>query len=527
MSNTTSLWQRYKSCSFFDGTTGFSLDYSRFNLPDSFIDLMTPGFNGAYSEMSALERGAIANPDEKRMVGHYWLRTPELAPAALQSDINAVVRDVKDFAGKIRSGAVRNQKGEGFKFAIIVGIGGSALGPQFVNHALRKTSDSLQLFFMDNTDADGMSRIVDDVPELSKTLVVVISKSGGTKETRNGQVFLKKIFQEQGLSLAQHFVAITGVDSELDKTATGEKWLKRFPMWDWIGGRTSELSVVGLLPAALQGRDVDQMLAGAAAMDQLTRSSELRKNPAGLLAVLWFYVTGGRGEKAMVVLPYKDRFELLSKYLQQLVMESLGKELSRDGEVVNQGISVYGNKGSTDQHAYVQQLRDGTNNFFATFIQVLKDGGSPSASCMEVEAGITPGDYLRGFLYGTRKALYQNNRESLTIGVVDVSEYSVGLLIALFERAVGYYASLVNVNAYHQPGVEAGKKAATEILSLQTKLTTAMANEIGVAKSAEEWAVKIGGDAEDVFHILRHLAANGRIECLNPENWVLAKFCRR
>jgi glucose-6-phosphate isomerase len=83
------------------------------------------------------------------------------------------------------------------------------------------------------------------------------------------------------------------------------------------------------------------------------------------------------------------------------------------------------------------------------------------------------------------------------------------------------------VNAYHQPGVEAGKKAATEILSLQTKLTTAMANEIGVAKSAEEWAVKIGGDAEDVFHILRHLAANGRIECLNPENWVLAKFCRR
>lgn len=524
MTDKASLWQRFKDCSYYDHKSGFSLDYSRFNLPDSFIELMTPGFDSAFAEMAALEKGAIANADEKRMVGHYWLRKPQLAPVELQKEIVAVVDDIKKFAAQVKSGGVANAKNQSFKYAIIIGIGGSALGPQFVNHALSSPADTLQLFFLDNTDPDGMARLVAEVPELERTLVVVISKSGGTKETRNGQVFFKKVFQERSLELSRHFVAITGTASELDKTASAEKWLKRFPMWDWIGGRTSELSVVGLLPAALQGRDIDQMLAGAAAMDQLTRNSELRSNPAGLLAVLWYYVTGGRGEKAMVVLPYKDRLELLSKYLQQLVMESLGKELNRDGQTVNQGISVYGNKGSTDQHAYVQQLRDGTNNFFATFIQVLNDGAPSEAVSMEVEPGVTSGDYLRGFLYGTRKALYQNNRESLTIGVADVSEYSIGLLIALFERAVGFYASLINVNAYHQPGVEAGKKAATEILILQTKLLNEMRAAPGLVASADEWAGKLGADAEDVFHILRHLAGNGRVQCRAEDAWTEAKF---
>jgi glucose-6-phosphate isomerase len=152
-------------------------------------------------------------------------------------------------------------------------------------------------------------------------------------------------------------------------------------MFDWVGGRTSELSAVGLLPAALQGVDIQAMLDGAAAMDAATRTHDTLKNPAALLALMWFHATGGKGQKDMVVLPYKDRLLLFSRYLQQLVMESLGKRLDLDGKRVDQGINVFGNKGSTDQHAYVQQLRDGVNNFFITFIRVLKDGGS----AMEVE----------------------------------------------------------------------------------------------------------------------------------------------
>src|SRR6185436_12980299 len=150
------------------------------------------------------------------------------------------------------------------------------------------------------------------------------------------------------------------------------------------------------------------VLNGAAAMDTWTRGSETLKNPAMLLALGWYSAGNGRGEKDMVVLPYKDRLALFSKYLQQLVMESLGKELDLDGNKVNQGIAVYGNKGSTDQHAYVQQLRDGVNNFFATFIEVRKGAAEDQS---EVEPGTTCGDFLQGFLRGTRKALYENGRE--------------------------------------------------------------------------------------------------------------------
>ena len=132
-------------------------------------------------------------------------------------------------------------------------------------------------------------------------------------------------------------------------------------------------SAVGLLPAALQGIDIDQMLAGARSCDALTRLNNVNANPSALLAAMWYNCCNGKGEKDMVILPYKDRLELFSRYLQQLIMESLGKEKDLSGNVVHQGIAVYGNKGSTDQHAYVQQLRDGVSNFFVTFIEVQKD----------------------------------------------------------------------------------------------------------------------------------------------------------
>jgi glucose-6-phosphate isomerase len=204
----------------------------------------------------------------------------------------------------------------------------------------------------------------------------------------------------------------------------------------------------------------------------------------------------------MVVLPYKDRLALFTKYLQQLVMESLGKEKNLAGEIVHQGIAVYGNKGSTDQHSYVQQLRDGVLNFFVTFVEVRNDRSGPR---FEVENGITSGDYLEGFLRGTRSALYENGRESITISIPEVNAFYVGALIALYERAVGFYGSLININAYDQPGVEAGKKAASKLLQLQKQIQAELSGE---AKTAEEIARSVDADPEDVFHLLRHLASN-------------------
>ena len=276
-------------------------------------------------------------------------------------------------------------------------------------------------------------------------------------------------------------------------------------MFDWVGGRTSEMSAVGLVPADLQGLDMDALLAGAALCDEATRVRDARKNPAMLLALAWYHATNGKGEKDMVVLPYKDRLVLLSRYLQQLVMESLGKRLDLDGKRVDQGIAVYGNKGSTDQHAYVQQLRDGVNNFFAVLVRVLEDGGTGS----EVEPGVTPGDYLHGFLLGTRAALFENDRQSVTITVQRADAQTVGALIALFERAVGFYAILVNINAYHQPGVEAGKKAAAAVLEVQAAALKALSDK---PQTAEQLAAAAGhADAtETLYLVLEHLAANGR-----------------
>ncbi len=508
MSTTTSLWPRFQKYFVRYSQLGFSIDISRMSFEDSLFDSMAPSIEKAFTAMKELESGAIANPDEGRMVGHYWLRNSALAPAELRAEIDVGLEDVLRFAADVHSGAVKAANGQKFTRVLVVGIGGSALGPQLVAQAIAPAVPLLEISFFDNTDPDGMDRVVAQIgAELETTITLVISKSGGTKETRNGMLEAAAAYKALGLDFTEYAVAVTGVGSNLDKYAIANGWLARFPMWDWVGGRTSVMSAVGTLAAALQGVDVRGFLAGAAAMDAETRTRPARENAAMLLALMWFSAGKGKGAKDMVVLPYKDRLVLFSKYLQQLVMESLGKEHDLDGIVVNQGIAVYGNKGSTDQHAYVQQLRDGVNNFFATFIEVRK---SRDTAGFEVEPGYTSGDYLQGFLRGTRTALADKGRESVTLTVSEVSAFSLGMLVGLFERAVGFYATLVNVNAYHQPGVEAGKKAATDFLRQMSVVLTALPTS-GAGVTAEALAALVGVDAEDAWHMLSHLAANGQV----------------
>src|SRR6266567_4138822 len=503
--SSSSLWQRFQQYLLYYRDLGFSLDISRMRFPDDFFEKMRPRIDKAFAGMRALEAGAIANPGEKRMVGHYWLRNLALAPTPeIRTEIEQTIKHIKTFAADIHTGKITAENGKPFKHVLLIGIGGSALGPQFVSDALGSRRDPMDIFFLDNTDPDGFDRVFEKISdELAQTLVVVVSKSGGTKETRNGMLEAEVRFKEKGLQFNKHAVAVTGVGSDLDKYAEKNSWLARFPMHDWIGGRTSVMSAVGLLPMALEGFDIDSFMAGAAAMDEHTRTPNVIQNAAMLLALMWYHAGNGKGDKDMVILPYKDRLALFAKYLQQLVMESLGKEKDRDGKIVHQGIAVYGNKGSTDQHAYVQQLRDGVLNFFVTFIEVDKDRHRER---FEVEQGITSGDYLQGFLRGTRSALYESGRESITMSIPEVNAFNIGALIALYERAVGFYASLVNINAYDQPGVEAGKKAATRLLQLQKQVREKLT--FGDGKTAEEIAHSIDADPEDAFHVLRHLTGN-------------------
>ena len=518
----SSLWQRFQRYFLYYRDLDFSLDISRMRFPEDFFGKMQPKIEKAFAGMRELEAGATANPTEKRMVGHYWLRNPALAPTPeIRAEIKNTIERVKRFAEDVHAGKITAENGKRFEHLLLIGIGGSALGPQFVADALGSSHDPMDIFFFDNTDPEGFDRVFDRIGNrLSQTLVVVVSKSGGTKETRNGMLEAEAKFAANGLEFAKHAVAVTGIGSDLDQCAKKKGWLARFPMPDWVGGRTSVMSAVGLLPMALEGFDIDGFLAGAAAMDERTRACDATQNASMLLALMWYYAGNGKGEKDMVILPYKDPLALFAKYLQQLVMESLGKEKNLDGEIVHQGIAVYGNKGSTDQHAYVQQLRDGVLNFFLTFIEVRKDrNGKP----LDIEDGITSGDYLQGFLRGTRTALYDSGRESITISVSGVNAFNLGMLIALYERAVGFYGSLVNINAYDQPGVEAGKKAASQLLQLQKQVSAQLV--AGPGKTAEEIARSINADPEDVFHALRHLASNdSHIKVVPSEETVDDRF---
>lgn len=522
--STPNLWKRFQQHLCQVPELKLTLDISRMRFEDGFLDLMAPSMQRAFEAMDALEGGAIANPDEKRMVGHYWLRAPERAPSPeIAAEIRNTGADIKKFAAAVHNGTILTPEGVRFTRVLSIGIGGSALGPMFVADALGNPgSDRMNIAFIDNTDPDGIARTLHGPSaRLPETLCIVISKSGGTPEPHNGMLLVADAFRKEKLDFSKRAVAVTMPGSHLDQTAVTQGWLARFPMFDWVGGRTSVLSAVGLVPAALQGLDIDSLLAGAAACDKVTRQHDLRANPAALMALMWYHATGGKGKKDMVVLPYKDRLLLFSRYLQQLVMESLGKRLNLKGDRVDQGIAVYGNKGSTDQHAYVQQLRDGVNNFFATFIRVLESGGST----YEVQPGVTAGDYLHGFLLGTRTALFENDRESMTITIPRVDARTVGGLIALFERAVGLYGSLIGINAYHQPGVEAGKKAAASILALQGKVLAVLSK---TPQTAEQIAVAAGvSDApETVYFLLQHLSANGRARGDAVDAPGQTKFCK-
>jgi glucose-6-phosphate isomerase len=505
-SSAESQWQRFCELLWYEEDLGIWLDASRMAIGQADLESLTPRFEQAFTAMAALEGGAIANPDEQRQVGHYWLRTPSLAPEpAIGAHIDAEVERIEAFGQAVLDGSLKAPNGQAFTDVLWIGIGGSGLGPLLMVRALQDAGQGLPFHFFDNVDPNGMSRTLAALDSrLATTLVVVVSKSGGTPEPHIGMEQAQARLEARGGQWSGQAVAVTMLGSKLDQLAVQGQWLRRFDMFDWVGGRTSITSAVGLLPAALIAADIRGFLAGAARMDAVTRLADLRRNPAALMAASWYVAGHGQGRRDMVVLPYRDRLEVFSRYLQQLVMESLGKKHDRNGAVVHQGIAVYGNKGSTDQHAYVQQLRDGVDNFFVTFIEALEEPSDIPPIGDEI-----PGDFLDGFLQGTRSALMEGGRQSLSITLRRFDAAALGALIALFERAVGLYAELVNINAYDQPGVEAGKKAAAEILALQGRLEALLAD--GQERSLQDLQQALGTESpEPLFWILRHLCANPR-----------------
>ncbi|MCX6983482.1 MAG: hypothetical protein NT118_01850 [Lentisphaerae bacterium] len=454
---TSAEWtERNRNYEFTDGESGFTLNVAGMNFTENDLGQLSAKFANAHSEMKKIEAGEIKNPDENRKVTHF---TDRIAYPS-----SRLFADVEKFVEDVRSGVIKGSTGKNLDSVVINGIGGSALGPQFLQFAINgpywnefgrgKRKGYLKIYFTDNTDTAGVSDAIKAV-NLKSTLVLSISKSGGTQETKNNTIAFEKIYREAGLDFTKHACAITMEGSELDKYSKSNNWLKVFPMAESIGGRTSETSVVGHLPAALTGIDFRSFIAGACRMDTLTREADVRKNPSYLLAAMWHIAGNGRGDKNMVIVPYSDRLVLLSRYLQQLLKDSMD---------------------------------------------------------IPITENISMGDYLHGFKAGLANALRSKGRQVVEMQITDVNAFNLGMIIALYERAVAFYAELVHINAFHQPGVQSYKLASKEIISLQIALEGKLAN-IGKFKgTSHELAAKIGLPEQeiDVAGLLAKFAENGK-----------------
>ena len=500
-------WEKFSNYLWFNDELQIWLDISKVNFDLNDFHKVEKRFKEVYLALDELEKGAISNKDEKRQVGHYWLRNSSISPnECIKNIIDLEISKINDFSNKIHNGEILNKNGERFTDVLWIGIGGSSLGPLLIIESLQKKHQGLNFSFIDNVDPFLISEKLIEIEErLSRTLFVVVSKSGGTPEPRIAMEILRKNIEDKEIDWCSNSIAITMTDSELYKKASNENWLEIFNLPDWVGGRTSITSSVGLLALSLIKENIYDFLEGASIMDEITRSKDVISNPAALLSASWFFSGEGLGKRDMVVLPYRDRLQVFSKYLQQLIMESIGKKHDRDGNIVHQGISVFGNKGSTDQHAYVQQLRDGIDNFFCLFIELLD---SPeNLNIFELD---DPKSYLSGFLQGTRTALTNQNRQSITITLSEFNVRNLGAIIALFERAVSFYAELININAYDQPGVEAGKKAASEVILFQQKVKDII-NKGDRLKFSEICQKLNDPNPEIIFFILRQLCFNKKM----------------
>ena len=498
--------QRNAKYTLTDAENEFSIGFAGMNFTEDDLAGLRGKFDRARREMARIEAGEIKNPDEKRKVTHFTDRKTYAA--------SELFRSVEEFAEAVRSGRITGEPGRKFDALAVNGIGGSALGPQLMQFAINgpywneKSQEQrdgyLKLYFLDNTDSAEFADLL-DVMDPETTLHLVISKSGGTQETRNNMIAMENFYKARGLSFAGHAAAITMKGSELDRHAREAGFLAVFEMAESIGGRTSETSIVGHVPAALTGVDFAAFLDGACRMDEWTRTEDPAANPAMMLAAMWYIAGRGKGDRNMVIVPYSDRLILLSRYLQQLVMESLGKELDLDGKTVHQGLNVFGNKGGTDAHAFIQQLNDGRDDFFATFIEVMRD-----KMTLPITESADMGCYLHGFLEGLSAALRSRGRQIITIRIPEVAEFQLGMLIALYERAVAVYAEFININAFHQPGVQAYKLAAKGVLALRAEMIEKLSALGSVTGTAAEIAAKIGrpDDAVVIAGLLDKAAAN-------------------
>ena len=363
-----------------------------------------------------------------------------------------------------------------YENVVVLGIGGSCLGARALHTALvggwwanlagrKKRGRIPRFFFADNVDPDGFSRLLDAV-EPKKTLFLAISKSGTTAETMSQFLIVHKLLEDRvgKKRIANHLVVLTDAQQGRLRNIVDREGLTDFIIPDNVGGRFSVFTPVGLLPAALMGIEIEQLLAGAAAMDQRTSRANFLSNPAYLAAALLFLADRMKGKKITVTMSYSDALWEVTDWFRQLWAESLGKKETLSGSEVFTGLTPVKALGVTDQHSQTQLYMDGPFDKVLIFLAVESFASRVPIPALYPELGDV--HYLGGHTMeqlfnaerlATEYALASANRPSLTIHLPEVNPFTVGQLLYLLEVQTAFAGGLYNINPFDQPGVELGK----------------------------------------------------------------------
>ncbi|WP_413459220.1 glucose-6-phosphate isomerase [Herbaspirillum huttiense] len=476
---------------------GLLLDYSKNRLNADTLSLLMSlaRERGVEALREAMFSGEKINFTEQRAVLHTALRAPaddrtaQVDGQPVAQEVHAVLQHIRDFSERVRSGQWRGYTGREITDIVNIGIGGSFLGPQMVCTALRDYRHArLTAHFVSNVDGHDLDEVLSRIdPET--TLFIVASKTFTTQETMLNAKSARAWFLQHGKSddLAKHFVAVSTNAKEV--AAFGIDTENMFPFWDWVGGRYSVWSAIGLPIALLIGYDhFAQFLAGAHAMDRHFREAPLESNMPVIQALVGIWNRNFLDSASLTIAPYHQWLRFFPAYLQQLDMESNGKRITRDGTPVSVQTcpAIWGDVGTNGQHAYFQLLHQGTDITPIDFIAVLKPSHAIAehqeallANCFAQSEAFMRGkdaDEVRADLQaqGLPEAelaaliphkTFDGNRPSNTLLLPELSPHALGAMIALYEHKTFVQGAIWGINSFDQWGVELGKVLAKTILA--------------------------------------------------------------
>lgn len=427
--------------------------------------------------------GAVINTGEKRMVLHQLTRG-QLGKDVVADGVNKrdfyvnEVRRIAEFADKVHSGALLNEKGEKYTTVCQIGIGGSDLGPRAMylaleNWAKKNGTFKMNAHFISNVDPDDAAGVVKSL-DISKTIFILVSKSGTTLETLTNENFVKDFIKKAGCDASRHMIAVT---SETSPLAHNPDYMAAFYMDDYIGGRYSSTSGVGgaVLSLAFGPKVFQDFLDGAAQEDKLALNTDLLENPAMLDALIGVYERNVQGYPATAILPYSQALSRFPAHLQQLDMESNGKSVNRDGGALNYvtGPVIFGEPGTNGQHSFYQLLHQGTDVVPLQFIAfkenqsgedvVIEGSTSQVKLCANVTAQIIA--FACGKADENPNKAFAGGRPSSLIYGQQLNPKSLGALLAHYENKVMFQGFVWNINSFDQEGVQLGKVLAKNVLS--------------------------------------------------------------